>query len=60
MAASNPFDFSPRAVESRRPKSEVREKSPTRDFFRAFSLRRKTSKQKSEPSPVAFDPNGSG
>ena len=60
MATSNPFDFSPRAVEGRRPKSEAREKTPTREFFRGFSLRRKTSKQKSEPEPAVYDPNGSG
>ncbi|XP_043216926.1 uncharacterized protein LOC122379073 isoform X10 [Amphibalanus amphitrite] len=57
MATSNPFDFSPKTVENRRPKSEVKEKTPPRDFFRSFSLRRKTSKQKSEPGPVAYDPN---
>ncbi|XP_037077290.1 SH3 and cysteine-rich domain-containing protein 3-like isoform X1 [Pollicipes pollicipes] len=57
----NPFDFSPRAVERLGPQGpDSKEKSPARDFFRSFSMRRRSAKQKAssaEAEPASYDPN---
>lgn len=59
--AENPFNFSPGAVAASQKAADKKEKSPTRDFFRSFSLRRRSNKSKAQltEEPSTTDADGS-